>query len=241
MIIGLTDYTWETVGRLLLPVELFSIAAILLVVAFFLRRKQLMNFTVIFGLAVTVLYFLYPASGTEKNFFNTEVFYFPQIYSLVVPVCIFIFSVLAIKSNKIQFEIKKIYWPLGYLALAIGYGVALNLAIFPAEGANYMYIMADQTGWFTEVWVYRTLIVVAMVLLIATVYTVPAIRWSYSRFKNRLMPVVYKDRAMKRTGMNNFTEKEATFKRSGGLPDYELTKEEVQFRKDRDKINNKKK
>ena len=131
-----TDYSWQSILKILLPMHICSVAVVMFIISFFTKQKTLMNFATVVGLLATVLFMAYPAVGINKTYIT-----FTCLYSIVSHVTGFVMACLLINLGFTEYKFKNI-WKL-YLCFAIMFlwGVIVDFIISP--GSNYMYIIKD--------------------------------------------------------------------------------------------------
>ncbi len=131
-----SDYTVESVFKILLPMHICSVMVWVLIVAVFSRNKMLLNFGAIGGLIATLVFLLYPAVGLNRTYMS-----FTCIYSTFSHMLGFVTSVILITLGIVKFEFKKIWQPYLCFAIMFAWGALLNFVIFP--GSDYMYMVND--------------------------------------------------------------------------------------------------
>lgn len=131
-----SDYTWESVLKILLPMHICSVMVWVFIVAIFSKKQFLIDFSVIGGIIATLAFLLYPAVGLNRVYMS-----FTCIYSTVSHMLGFVCCVLLMTLGFAKFEFKKIWQPILCLIIMFSWGALLNFVIFP--GSDYMYMVND--------------------------------------------------------------------------------------------------
>lgn len=131
-----TDYSWQNILKIILPMHICSVAVIAIIVGFFSKNKTLINFSAIVGLIATVAFLLYPAVGINRTYIS-----FTCLYSITSHVTGFVVCCLLINLGFAHFEFKDVWKTLLCFAIMFGYGALLDFVILPGE--NYMYLSSD--------------------------------------------------------------------------------------------------
>lgn len=131
-----TDYSWQNILIILLPMHICSIAVVSLIIGYFSKNKLLINFATIAGLLATVAFLLYPAVGINRTYIS-----FTCLYSITSHVTGFVVACLLINLGYAKFNFKDIWQNYLCFAIMFGYGVLLDFAILP--GSDYMYLKND--------------------------------------------------------------------------------------------------
>lgn len=138
-LIFMTDYSVENIFKTILPLYFCSIAVWFFIVALFSKKDALINSSAIFGLLVTLAFFIAPAVGFNKQYVTFDCFYSIFSHSLGLFV-----SIVMIATRYARFNIKKIWQTFVFAVAFIIYGVAMSLWAFPGE--DYMIILNNPLG-----------------------------------------------------------------------------------------------
>lgn len=131
-----TNYTAESVFKILLPMHICSVMVWVFIVAIFSRVQFLIDYSVIGGIIATLAFLLYPAVGLNRVYMS-----FTCLYSTISHMLGFICCILLMTLGIAKFEWKKIWQPLVCFAVMFCWGALLNFVIFP--GSDYMYMIND--------------------------------------------------------------------------------------------------
>lgn len=131
-----TEYTLESVLKILLPMHICSVMVWVFIIAIFTKKQVLINYSCIGGILATIAFLLYPAVGLNKVYMS-----FTCLYSTISHMLGFVCCILLMTLGKAKFEIKKIWQPILCFAIMFCWGALLNFVIFP--GSDYMYMVND--------------------------------------------------------------------------------------------------
>lgn len=128
-----TDYSWQNILKILLPMHICSVAVVIVIIGYFMKNETLINFASIVGLLSTVAFLLYPAVGINKMYIS-----FTCLYSIVSHMIGFITSILLIRFGIAKFEFKKMWKTYLCFAIMFAWGALVDFIIIP--GSDYMYL-----------------------------------------------------------------------------------------------------
>lgn len=131
-----TEYTWQNVFKIIMPLHVCSVMVWVFIVAVFTKKQVLYNFAVIGGLLSTAGFLLYPSVGLNRTYMS-----FTCLYSTISHSVGFVCAILLMSLGFAKFEWKKIWQPLLCFAIMFGWGALVDFVILPGE--NYMYLRTD--------------------------------------------------------------------------------------------------
>lgn len=131
-----TDYSWQNILKILLPMHICSVAVVFLIIAWFTKSKFLLNFVTIVGLLSTFGFLAYPAVGINKTYIS-----FTCLYSITSHVTGFVVACLFINLGYAKFKFKDIWKTYLCFAVMFVWGALLDFVILP--GSDYMYLVND--------------------------------------------------------------------------------------------------
>lgn len=131
-----TDFSWQNILKILLPMHICSVAVVTLIVGYFSKNKLIINFSTVVGLLATLAFLAYPAVGINKTYIS-----FTCLYSITSHVTGFVVACLLINLGYAKFEFKDIWQNYLCFAIMFGYGALLDFVILP--GSDYMYLQND--------------------------------------------------------------------------------------------------
>ena len=169
-----TDYSWQNITQIILPMHMCSVMVWVLIIAVFTKKQVLYDFAAIGGLLATVAFLLYPAVGLNRVYMS-----FTCLYSTISHSIGFIVAILLMSLGFAKFEWKRIWQPFLCFAIMFGWGALLDFVIFP--GADYMYLRNDplELGLSIPYHIVYTGILIVYILLFYIVY------WVIQKIKNR--------------------------------------------------------
>lgn len=131
-----TDFSWQNILKILLPMHICSVAVITLIIGFFSKNKLLINFSAIVGILATFAFLMYPAVGINKTYIT-----FTCLYSITAHVTGFVTACLLINLGYTKFRFAKIWQTYLCFAIMFCYGAFIDFVILP--GSDYMYLVND--------------------------------------------------------------------------------------------------
>ena len=131
-----TDFSWQNILKILLPMHICSVAVVTLIVGYFSKNKVLMNFSTIVGLLATIAFLLYPAVGINKVYIS-----FTCLYSIISHITGFVVSCLLINLGFVKLKFNEIWQTYLCFGIMFAYGALLDFVILP--GSDYMYLVHD--------------------------------------------------------------------------------------------------
>lgn len=169
-----TDYSWQNITQIILPMHMCSVMVWVLIIAVFTKKQVLYDFAAIGGLLATVAFLLYPAVGLNRVYMS-----FTCLYSTISHSIGFIVAILLMSLGFAKFEWKRIWQPFLCFAIMFGWGALLDFVIFP--GADYMYLRNDplELGLSIPYHIVYAGILIVYILLFYIVY------WVIQKIKNR--------------------------------------------------------
>ena len=169
-----TDYSWQNIFKIILPLHICSVAVVLIIIGFFSKNKTLINFSTIIGILATVAFLLYPAVGINKTYIS-----FTCLYSITSHVTGFVVSILLINLGYAKFEFKDIWKVFLGFAIMFSWGALVDFAILP--GSDYMYLRNDPLELNLN-FPYHIIYVIILAVYITAFYLVS---WIIQRCKNK--------------------------------------------------------
>ena len=131
-----TNYTLESITKIILPMHMCSVMVWILIVAVFTKKQFLYNFAVIGGFLSTIAFLLYPAVGLNRTYMS-----FTCLYSTISHSIGFVSAILLMSLGFAKFEWKKIWQPFVCWVVMFAWGALLDFVIFPIS--DYMYLVND--------------------------------------------------------------------------------------------------
>lgn len=131
-----TDYSWQNVLEIILPLHICSVMVWMIIFAIFTKKQFLYNFSCVGGLLATLVFLLYPAVGLNRVYMS-----FTCLYSTISHMLGFVCAILLMTLGFVKFEFKKIWQMFLCFILMFCWGAIANFLIFP--GADYMYMIND--------------------------------------------------------------------------------------------------
>ena len=130
------EYTFENIFKIILPLHICSVAVCTIIISWFTKQKELINFSAIAGLLATIAFLLFPAVGINKTYIS-----FTCLYSIVSHVTGFLVSILLMTLGFAKFYFKDMWKTYLCFALMFLWGAVVDFLILP--GADYMYLRND--------------------------------------------------------------------------------------------------
>ncbi len=131
-----TDYSWQNIFKILVPMHICSVMVWVFIVAIFSQNKTLINFAITGGLLATVAFLAYPAVGLNRVHMSFTCFYSTFSHALG-----FVTVILLLTLGFADFKFKDIWKTYLCFTIMFLWGVLLDFVIFP--GSDYMYIIND--------------------------------------------------------------------------------------------------
>ena len=131
-----TEYTWQNIFKIILPLHVCSVMVWIFIIAAFTRKQVLFDFAVIGGLLATAGFLLYPSVGLNRTYMS-----FTCLYSTISHSVGFVCVILLMSLGFAKFEWKNIWQPILCFAIMFGWGALVDFVILP--GQNYMYLRTD--------------------------------------------------------------------------------------------------
>lgn len=131
-----TEYTWQNIFKIILPLHVCSVMVWIFIIAAFTRKQVLFDFAVIGGLLATAGFLLYPSVGLNRTYMS-----FTCLYSTISHSVGFVCAILLMSLGFAKFEWKNIWQPILCFAIMFGWGALVDFVILP--GQNYMYLRTD--------------------------------------------------------------------------------------------------
>jgi hypothetical protein len=133
------NLSFGAIIKILLPLEICSVAVWVVVAAIFAKRQFLYEIAATLGLFAMGAFLLFPAVGINRTFMT-----FTCIYSTVSHMIGFVCSVLMLKFGLCKFEFRNIWYVYLGFAIMFVWGALFDFLIFP--GSNYMYLIEPPLG-----------------------------------------------------------------------------------------------
>lgn len=133
-LINTTDYSLSNILDILLPMHICSVVVWVFIFACFLRKQNMINFSVVCGLLATGSFLLYPATG-----FVFEDWTFTVIYSVTSHSFGFVCAILLMTLGYAKFDWKRLPILLFGFVVMLSYGAFIDFILFP--GSNYMFLV----------------------------------------------------------------------------------------------------
>lgn len=173
-----TDYSWQNILKILLPMHICSVMVWVFIVAIFSHNKTLTSFATIGGLLATVAFLAFPAVGLNRVYMS-----FTCIYSTFSHALGFVTAILMMTLKVAKFEFKDIWKVYLCFAAMFVWGVLLDFVIFP--GADYMYLVNDPL----ELGLSFPYQILYGAVLIVYVFMFYFISWLVKKIKNKSVKV----------------------------------------------------